>query len=320
MAGRQAYRKGKSAYKMTARRKAALRKAQLASARKRSQRRKVAGGVAVGVVALAGTAYLGAKYGQSNIGADLKSRGFGMTNARNKMAARMATDPNVKEAIMKKQAVSPPPNRWAEGVAKAAELQKKDPVKSAPTPQAAAQNNVPQAQTPKPDIELSPQQRGAQTRKRNQEAAKNAAQSPNSGNAAAQDPWANSPARSTQLPGQTADAAYSSQPMDILDNRTRDEKAADAILGTKQKTVKSVPLPYQEVWGQPAEQVLMTTDEIISQAKLGVVTEDNLRKILGRWARTQANLGRPLSKAQKDKIWAFHRKQFQLGGPRSASS
>ena len=316
MAGRQAYRRGKSSYKMTARRKAALRKAQLASARKRSQRRKIAGGVAVGVVALAGTAYLGAKYGQSNIGADLKSRGFGMTNARNKMAARMATDPNVKEAIMRKQAVSPPPNRWAEGVAKASELQKKDPVKSVPTPQAAAQNNVPQAQTPKPDIELSPQQRGAQTRRRNQEAAKNAAQSPNS---AAQIPRDTVPGRSTQLPAQTADAAYSNQPMDVLDNRTRDEKAADAILGTKPKAAKSIPLPYQEVWGQPAEQVLMSTDEIISQAKLGVVTEENLKKILGSWARKQANLGKPLSPAQKRKIWAFHRKQFQLGGPSGSS-
>lgn len=105
MAGRRKYRSaGKSAYKMTARRKAALRNAQLISARKRRKGHAVkvgilASGVAIGV--------LGHKHGGSvaNMAKDLKNRHFRHSDPANTKAHVVAQD--VKEAVVKTNAVSP---------------------------------------------------------------------------------------------------------------------------------------------------------------------------------------------------------------------
>lgn len=106
MAGRRRGRVGgKSAYKMTARRKAALKKAQMISARKR---RKNGALKAAGVVGLVGTALvLGHKYGDSgvNMAKDLKGRAFRFTNPKN--SAEGVITPDSKEAVMKTNAASP---------------------------------------------------------------------------------------------------------------------------------------------------------------------------------------------------------------------
>ena len=106
MAGRRRGRAGgKSAYKMTARRKAALKKAQMISARKR---RKNGALKAAGVVGLVGTALvLGHKYGDSgvNMAKDLKGRAFRFTNPKN--SAEGVITPDSKEAVMKTNAASP---------------------------------------------------------------------------------------------------------------------------------------------------------------------------------------------------------------------
>lgn len=107
MAGKRrgGFKGGKSAYKMTARRKAALRKAQLISARKRKKNNVK---MAVGALALASVAaYGGHKYGGSaaNIAKDLKSRGFRFTNPKNSVEGVIT--PESKEAVVKTNAASP---------------------------------------------------------------------------------------------------------------------------------------------------------------------------------------------------------------------
>lgn len=142
MAGRPA----RQAYRMTTRRRAALRKAQIASARKRKRNKKlkIAGAVGVGVLAVGGAAWAGSAIGNGkDIRSGLKNRKLAMNNARNKMAGVIS--PDAKEAMMRRSAVSAPPERWLGmpgGLSKA-----KDPVQSAPTPQQAAAQNKPRNQT-----------------------------------------------------------------------------------------------------------------------------------------------------------------------------
>lgn len=104
MAGRRR-RLGKSAYRMTARRKSALRKAQLVSARKRKK------GIAVKVGILASGVAVGAlgykyKGHAANIATDLKGRAFRFANPGNSLTGQMT--PEWKEANMAGNAVSPP--------------------------------------------------------------------------------------------------------------------------------------------------------------------------------------------------------------------
>lgn len=101
MAGRRR-RMGKSAYRLTARRRVALRRAQLISARKRRKNNAIK----VGILAAGITAgVLGTKYGGSaaNIAKDIKNRGFRFNNPANKAQ----TTPAGLEANMLENAVSP---------------------------------------------------------------------------------------------------------------------------------------------------------------------------------------------------------------------
>lgn len=105
MAGRRRRgRAGKSAYRLTARRKTALRRAQLISARKRKKSAAIKVGILAGGVALG---VLGTKYGPNavNMAKDLKNRNFRFNNPDNSVVGTMT--PEANETVMKGNAVSP---------------------------------------------------------------------------------------------------------------------------------------------------------------------------------------------------------------------
>ena len=105
MAKKGGYRRaGKSAYRMTARRKAALHKAQLISARKRRRNNAIKVGIVAGGLAVA--AYGGHKYGgkASDVASSVK-RKLNMNNVRNSIAGKIS--PEMKEQQVLKSAVSP---------------------------------------------------------------------------------------------------------------------------------------------------------------------------------------------------------------------
>lgn len=136
MAGKRGgYRGGKSAYRMTARRKSALRKAQLISAKKRKRNNAI--GLSVGALAVASIgAYGGYKLHGSNSGiaTDLKSRNFRFTNTRNSIQGRIT--PLWKERNMMDNAVSP-----------ASAAPQADPIKP---PKASTSTPAPNNSTSKP--------------------------------------------------------------------------------------------------------------------------------------------------------------------------
>lgn len=105
MAKRKSYRHHGN-YRFTPSRKAALRRAALISAKKRRNHRiKVAAGV-VGALAGAGAAaYAGHRYGSSAV-AGVSSFKPKMAAARNNLAVRLASSPQIKESVRVKSAVS----------------------------------------------------------------------------------------------------------------------------------------------------------------------------------------------------------------------
>lgn len=252
MAGRPA----RQAYRMTTRRRAALRKAQIASARKRKRNKKlkIAGAVGVGVLAVGGAAWAGTAIGNgTDIRSSLKNRKLAMNNARNKMAGVIS--PDAKEAMMKRNAVSPPPVRWQKMPGGLASLPKSsDPVASAPTPQQAAAENKPKNQT--------------------------------------------TPRQSTviNLPGQTADTGRQNMENQPMVNRQGQEYGG----------------PKQDVWGAAGDATMPKADDLITSFTGGVATTANLKKALGKYARTQKNLGRPLNLEQKNAMWKYYCRVFGL--------
>ena len=129
------YSRGRSAYRMTARRKAALRKAQLASAKKRKRNKKIAVGVGVlGVSAV--VAYGGYAHGDkiSNIAKDLKRR---TPKAKAAAAASAAVRNNVQTWVKEKNQTA---NSMSQGWVKGAGP---DAGQSAPNPRPEAKPAAP---------------------------------------------------------------------------------------------------------------------------------------------------------------------------------
>lgn len=98
------------------------------------------------------------------------------------------------------------------------------------------------------------------------------------------------------LPGQTADQGR--------------QNAANQPKVTRQG--KEVTGPKQDVWGAADDATMPKADDLIQSFTGGVATTANLKKALGKYARAQKNLGKPLSNEQKASMWRYYCKVFGL--------
>lgn len=109
MAGRRRGRRANGPYRFTNNRRNALRRAQMISAKKRKRNAKITVGVlAAGAI----FAYGGYKYGpgaKESVAKQVASFKPRMADMRNKMAAKIAVNPVVKEAVQKENALTQPP-------------------------------------------------------------------------------------------------------------------------------------------------------------------------------------------------------------------
>lgn len=287
MAGRPARR----AYRMTARRRAALRKAQMASARKRKRNKNIKrAAIGVGAVAALGTAaYVGTRLGNSSggIAGDLRGRKLSMNSVKNAAVARIATNPRVKEAVMKANAVSPP----TRGMENPKPLITNDPVASAPSPAKAAQAAQPQAAQSRPDV-VPP------------------------GGGSVKKPDGNAPAapgmsRPVRQPTVTEVAAQTA-----ADGRAN--AANQPYVNSQGKEVQTsgnkwiADAPRQDIWGAPAGFKPWDTDTIISKLPGGRVNKTNMLKVINEMFKQAKNLGSPLTPEQKTAVKRMYGRRFEL--------
>lgn len=110
MAGRRRSRgRSNGPYRFTNNRRAALRRAQMISAKKRKRRAAITVGILAGGAA---AAVLGAAYGpkaKDGVAKQVALFKPRMADMRNKMAARIAVDPKVKQEVQQQHALTQPP-------------------------------------------------------------------------------------------------------------------------------------------------------------------------------------------------------------------